>query len=216
MQLAMELERWGSCIVIDAEHAAGRSSGWFAEREAQARFVIYLDATGDSVLAPALPAPGRRAVTARAGLTTGTTLARSGTHASVARGPSSTPLDPAACRTPTQPRLRPALACALQWSLQHHHVGGRADIGRLARLISGHARGLVLAGGGARGLAHLGALRALREAGHVFDAVGGTSIGAIIGAGVASGWELDAMVGPSAAASSRDARCRTGPCRSSR
>jgi NTE family protein len=64
---------------------------------------------------------------------------------------------------------------------------------RLARLVSGHGRGLVLAGGGARGVAHLGVLRALHEAGHAFDAVGGTRIGAIIGAGLACGWALEAM-----------------------
>ncbi|MEP6897197.1 MAG: patatin-like phospholipase family protein [Rhodanobacter sp.] len=92
-----------------------------------------------------------------------------------------------------------ALGAAQRWrsvftgDLQHHHLGNDADIPRLARLISGHARGLVLAGGGARGLAHLGALRALHEAGHAFDAVGGTSIGAIIGAGVAAGWAVEDM-----------------------
>lgn len=97
------------------------------------------------------------------------------------------------------PGRQPSLGAAQRWraqfsgELHHHHVGGQADIARLARLISGHARGLVLAGGGARGLAHLGALRALHEAGHVFDSVGGTSIGAIIGAGVAAGWELGEM-----------------------
>jgi len=42
--------------------------------------------------------------------------------------------------------------------------------------------GLVLAGGGARGFAHLGVLRALERAGHHFDLVGGTSIGAVMGA----------------------------------
>ncbi len=95
---------------------------------------------------------------------------------------------------------QPGLGAAQRWrnqfsgDLQHHHVGGRADIARLARLVSGNARGLVLAGGGARGVAHLGALRAFREAGHEFDAVGGTSIGAIIGASVAAGWELDEVV----------------------
>ncbi len=93
-----------------------------------------------------------------------------------------------------------ALGAAQRWralfsgELQHHHICGQADIARLARLVSGHGRGLVLAGGGARGLAHLGALRALREAGHQFDAVGGTSIGAIIGAGVANEWEIEAMI----------------------
>ena len=59
---------------------------------------------------------------------------------------------------------------------------------RLARMVTGCAPGLVLAGGGARGFAHLGAIRALREAGVPLDLVGGTSMGAIIAAGVACGW----------------------------
>jgi predicted acylesterase/phospholipase RssA len=46
----------------------------------------------------------------------------------------------------------------------------------------------VLGGGGARGLAQIGVIRAIREAGIPIDAVGGTSIGAIIGALVALGW----------------------------
>ena len=56
---------------------------------------------------------------------------------------------------------------------------------RLARLASGHGVGLVLSGGGARGFAHLGALRALRESGVPVDAVGGCSMGAPIAGGIA-------------------------------
>jgi NTE family protein len=47
--------------------------------------------------------------------------------------------------------------------------------------------GLVLGGGGARGLAHLGVIKALEERGFVPDAIAGTSMGAIIGALVATG-----------------------------
>ncbi|MGK2898766.1 MAG: patatin-like phospholipase family protein [Burkholderiaceae bacterium] len=60
------------------------------------------------------------------------------------------------------------------------------DIGRLARLISRTGVGLVLAGGGARGLAHLGVYRALQERGIEIDVVGGTSIGAVMAAYVAA------------------------------
>ena len=50
---------------------------------------------------------------------------------------------------------------------RHYHVraGYRPDLARLARFLSGNAVGLVLAGGGARGLAHIGVFRALQEAG---------------------------------------------------
>ncbi len=60
------------------------------------------------------------------------------------------------------------------------------DFARLARLISRTAVGLVLAGGGARGLAHLGVYRALQERGIDIDVVGGTSIGAVMATYVAS------------------------------
>lgn len=63
------------------------------------------------------------------------------------------------------------------------------DVGRLARFMAGRAVGLVLSGGGARGFAHLGVVRALRQAGVPIDAVGGTSMGAIIAAGVAMEWD---------------------------
>jgi predicted acylesterase/phospholipase RssA/CRP-like cAMP-binding protein len=63
----------------------------------------------------------------------------------------------------------------------HHLRAGRpGDVARLARMITGTACGVVLGGGGARGLAHLGVLRALEEAGVPIDVVGGTSIGAIM------------------------------------
>jgi predicted acylesterase/phospholipase RssA/CRP-like cAMP-binding protein len=70
----------------------------------------------------------------------------------------------------------------------HHHVrlGVAADYGRLARRLTGRALGLVLSGGGARGLAHIGVIRALEEAGLVVDIIGGTSMGALIAAGYAT------------------------------
>ena len=71
------------------------------------------------------------------------------------------------------------------------HLRDDAAMARLGRRLSGRATGLVLSGGGARGFAHLGALRALREAGHAIDYVGGSSIGAIMGAGVSCGWDDD-------------------------
>src|SRR5271165_2404143 len=70
----------------------------------------------------------------------------------------------------------------------HHHIVDDSDIERVARLLSHRGVGLVLSGGGARGFAHLGVIRALREARVPIDFVGGASIGAIIAAGAALGW----------------------------
>ena len=51
--------------------------------------------------------------------------------------------------------------------------------------------GIELSGGAIRGVAHLGVLKAMAEAGVKFDLIAGTSIGAIIGAFIAHGYEPD-------------------------
>ncbi|KAN0070974.1 hypothetical protein V8E54_011139 [Elaphomyces granulatus] len=58
----------------------------------------------------------------------------------------------------------------------------KGDFHRLARRLCGKSVGLVLGGGGARGIAHVGVIKALEEAGIPIDIIGGTSIGAFIGA----------------------------------
>ncbi|XP_055988845.1 patatin-like phospholipase domain-containing protein 7 isoform X1 [Sorex fumeus] len=57
-----------------------------------------------------------------------------------------------------------------------------SDFSRLARVLTGNAIALVLGGGGARGCAQVGIIRALTECGIPVDMVGGTSIGAFMGA----------------------------------
>jgi NTE family protein len=73
--------------------------------------------------------------------------------------------------------------------LFHIRAGGRGDIDRLARVLAGRAVGLVLSGGAARAYAHVGAVQVLREARVPVDFLGGVSMGAIVGAGVAMGWD---------------------------
>ena len=53
--------------------------------------------------------------------------------------------------------------------------------------------GLVLSGGAARGLAHIGVLKALEEQGIHIDAIAGTSMGAVIGGLYASGYKIDEL-----------------------
>merc|ERR1719464_1463204 len=74
-----------------------------------------------------------------------------------------------------------------KWIAGHHLVRApfgryRMDFRRMCRRISGRSVGLVLGAGGARGIAHLGIIRALKEAGITVDMVGGTSQGAFAGA----------------------------------
>lgn len=79
------------------------------------------------------------------------------------------------------------------WVSNHYHIKEQNidDVKRLARLYSGTAIGLVLAGGGCKGFAHVGVLQALREAGIPIDVVGGTSVGAQVGACVAFNPTID-------------------------
>lgn len=74
-----------------------------------------------------------------------------------------------------------------------HHVrtGVEEDFARLARILTGNAINLVLGGGGARGFAQIGALKALAEAGVPIDRIGGTSMGSLVGALHAMGKSFD-------------------------
>jgi NTE family protein len=67
--------------------------------------------------------------------------------------------------------------------------GNESDLGHLGRLLTGRAIGLVLSGGAARGFAHIGVVRALRQSGVPIDMIGAASMGSIVAAGVALGWD---------------------------
>ncbi|HEX6015660.1 MAG TPA: cyclic nucleotide-binding and patatin-like phospholipase domain-containing protein, partial [Geminicoccaceae bacterium] len=75
-------------------------------------------------------------------------------------------LQPEGAALPSPTAAAAAWRSAVPIELACHLRPGRpADRERLARLITGRAVGLVLSGGGARGLAHVGVVKALREAG---------------------------------------------------
>ena len=73
----------------------------------------------------------------------------------------------------------------------HHITGTEADYQRLYRFMTGRAIGLVISGGGFRGYAHFGLIKALSESGVPIDCIGGASMGAVVGAGLAinSNWD---------------------------
>ena len=79
---------------------------------------------------------------------------------------------------------------------RHHHIRMEVpgDFDRLARFVNGTPVGLVLGGGGARGFAHIGVIRALLEAGIPIDRVGGTSMGAVMAGLHARGFDWKDMV----------------------
>jgi NTE family protein len=69
----------------------------------------------------------------------------------------------------------------LHLHLRRDHPG---DIRRFCRVLTRTAVGLVFGGGGAKGFAHVGAVKAILEAGIEIDFVGGTSAGALYGLGM--------------------------------
>jgi NTE family protein len=89
-----------------------------------------------------------------------------------------------------------ALWLARRPVVRHHHVrsGVPEDLGRLARILAGCAMGLTLGGGGARGFAHIGVIRALEEARIPIDMICGVSMGAIIAGQYAMGWDWPTMI----------------------
>ncbi len=77
-----------------------------------------------------------------------------------------------------------------------HHVRGErpGDYRRVARRLLGRCVGLVLSGGAARGMCHIGVIRALLEAGVPIDAVGGASAGGGVGVLLAADLSPDRIV----------------------
>ena len=79
---------------------------------------------------------------------------------------------------------------------QHHHLRLKCepDFERLARFLTGRAIGVALGGGFARGVAHAGVLRAMRELQIPIDAIGGTSMGSLIAMQYVYGYTWEQMV----------------------
>ncbi len=69
------------------------------------------------------------------------------------------------------------------------HPWHAPDLAALARQITGRGIGLVLGGGGARGFAHIGLMRALEQLEIDVDVLGGTSMGAFVSALAACGYD---------------------------
>ena len=78
----------------------------------------------------------------------------------------------------------------------HHHVRRevQSDYARLARFLAGESVGVVLGGGGARGLAHVGVLQALEDEGVPIDCIAGCSQGAFIAALYAKHLSVEGMM----------------------
>jgi len=91
-------------------------------------------------------------------------------------------------------RSREPLAGPSALQLPPHAVTAPSDLHLPGRHEPRRARTvLVLGGGGMRGMAHIGVIKALDTLGIAYDAIVGTSIGALIGAMAAGGYSLERM-----------------------
>jgi NTE family protein len=194
--LADELTAAGFRTELVDAGAAPRPTEWFAALEAEHDLVLYeAEATLSSWTRLCLRQADRILVLA--------TEVPLGTDLSALLGglaERSRPVDlalleePGRVPAPLPDLVGTALPIELVLRLRRGNPG---DLARLGRLLTGTALGLVLSGGGARGFAHIGVIRALREARVPLDLVGGCSMGAIIAAGVAAEWsdaELEANI----------------------
>jgi len=189
-KLVTQLERIGKTELVWSQRGAEHTSQWFHAIERDNEFVVYVcDPTPSKWSKLCLRQADAVLLVARAGATPADWFAMNGNAGGTVLQRTEIVLlhDQSITRGVTSAWL------AFRPGVPHHHVRSPADIARVARLLTGKGLGIVLSGGGARGFAHIGVLRAIREAGIVIDAVGGTSIGAVIAAGFAAEWDMGEM-----------------------
>ncbi len=96
-----------------------------------------------------------------------------------------------ASKAPTETcRWLGARGMITHYKIRQSHV---KDFERLIRLITGNALGIVFSGGASYALAHVGVIRALAEANVSLDYIAGTSMGAVIGGGLAKEYDYQMM-----------------------
>jgi NTE family protein len=188
LQLVESLEDLGKAAIMTKGQTVDQTSNWFAELEEEFDFLLFL---GD-----AAPTPWTRFCLRQCDcillLAEGDT--ESGEFAALGPGRAhvtrSIPIDLILL---WKDKIIPGRTTRWLDAIKpraHYHVRSPADAARAVRLAAGHGVGLILSGGGARGLAHVGVIGALRDNGIPVDVVGGTSIGGVVSAGIALEWNL--------------------------
>lgn len=181
--LVAALGAFGRVDLVSSRRAGSHSPQWFHELESRNDFVVYVADAGDTSWSRlCIRQADTVLLAARAGEEPGRWPGLDGQEGASRRAELLL-LHEGGFTTGAAVRWR-----ALLPGIPIHHLRGPSDYPRLVRLVTGRAVGLVLSGGGARGLAHLGVVRALREHGVPIDLVGGTSMGGILAAGVAADW----------------------------
>jgi NTE family protein len=188
-RLADRLGRLGRRVATVGVEAMQAPTEWFSNVERDNDFVFYVAEAGEAAW---------RHLVARQGDRVMLVVADEDAPSAIAAG---TPPEPLQGQrlvdlVIVHPADRTAPSGSDEWlealspaHCLHLRLGNDADESRLTRVITSQSVGLVLSGGGARAYAHVGAIRALRARGVPIDFIGGVSMGAIIGAGVAMGWD---------------------------
>jgi NTE family protein len=209
-ELVKALSAFGRTELVWNVRAGTHTSHWFHRIESANEYVVYVaEANSGRWSSLCLRQADALLLLARADGEAGVwpTLVRGNESAAAPGAPGETGASGASA-APTAPRHAElvlmhdgtlARGAAARWlaavppGTPHHHVTSKADVPRVARILTGRGVGLVLSGGGARGFAHIGIVKALREADIPIDLVGGTSMGAILGAGVSLCWSIDEL-----------------------
>lgn len=200
-KIAATFETFGTVTVLSAERGSEQTPGWFSDIERCFDFVLFQGDGSRTAWTRFCLEQCDRIVLVAHGDTEPSQCATFGPDG--IEIPQHTPLSLLLLWPQT---IVPARATAWLRLINphgHHHVRSPADLERASRLIAGLGVGLVLSGGGARALAHVGVIAALRQHGIQIDAVGGTSIGGIVAAVFALEWNLTATVRSLASAFSR-------------
>ena len=192
LSLAEQLRRFGRAELVLSSEGSERTSHWFHRLERANDFVLYVaDPQASNWSKLCLRQADSLLLLARCDREPRAWAALQARHDDPATA-SATEI--VLLHQGSKSALHPRRWLELQPHKRHHHVRSPSDIARVGRLITGRALGIVLSGGGARGFAHIGVLRALQEARLPIDAIGATSIGAIVGAGWAAGWSYEEMI----------------------
>ncbi|MCE7989926.1 MAG: hypothetical protein DYG89_52935 [Caldilinea sp. CFX5] len=218
-RLATAMQRYGAVLTLTREQVdlhfgqkrvADLASGhplhpflidWLNEQETNHRYLLYVgDATWSAWTRRCLGQADRILVIANAAAAPEPTLVEQAIYALSPQAP----LELVLLHEPTveQPsgthhwlEKRPVTG---HYHLRRHDA---AQMASLARRLTGNAIGLVLSGGGARGIAHLGLLQALEELQLPWDWIGSTSMGALIGIGFALAMPYERALAQTAALS---------------
>lgn len=176
-----ELLGAGTAAAPDPDGADERLLSWLGEHENQRAYMVYVaDADDGPWTRRCLRQADRVLVVADSG----TAPVGSPTLDLMRRTPPRVAVELVIVRPEGAPAGEVLAWRARTQARAHYFVrpGEARDYASLARQLAGRGIGLVLGGGGARGFAHIGLLRALEELDIPVDIVGGTSMGAFFAA----------------------------------